>query len=728
MAQRQRSRKARPQAATETNRPLLIAVGVLVLATVAVFGRVVFYDFVSIDDDLHILDNPHMKPVSLANVLYFWLHQYGDAYFPLSYTFWSLEAWLAALPPGEYGGRMFDPAVFHAGCLLLHLVCVLLVFAILRRLTESVAAACCGALVFALHPLQVESVAWISETRGLLAALFSLLALLEYLDYATASQALAAEPVSRDDERRLKTVRTTSYLLGSLAFVLAMLSKTSAAAVPLVAAILDVVILRRDWRKVMMAVAPWLVIAMLFALGMKRLQGDELIDFVPPWWARPMIAADALEFYFEKLLMPLNLSIHYPRTPQEVMASPRFWWSLAAPVAIAALLIGWRRRRFLVAGVLAMIAGVAPVLGLVPFAFQNISTVADRYAYLAMLGPALALAGLMATANTKKVTAAAIAVIVVCGALSLRQVEVWHDTGTLFGHALALHPESALAHRHLAVYALQSGDSGAALEHADALLREHPESTGDRMVRALALSQLGRHAEAAKEYEAIVAVEPRNADARLNLAAQYYGLGRTEDAQRQYREILKYESAHPAANRRLAAILAEEGETDEALAILKRVVAQSPEDAAALADLAQVLATSGRAAEAVEAYQKALARQPADWTAVAGRLAWILATSSDDQVRRPAEAVRLAEAASVQSNEQSPELLTIWAAALAASGDYPRAMEVTGRAHRLAVQAGQSALVERIEELANRFQAGQPWRQQVSEPAFPQPSKPGGER
>src|SRR5690606_19541974 len=108
-------------------------------------------------------------------------------YVPLSYTLFSLEAIVAARPVDENAVMTFDPAIFHGGSLLLHLGCVLLVFALLRRLVANDLAAAAGALLFAVHPLQVESVAWISETRGLLAGLFSLLAAWHYLTYASGS-------------------------------------------------------------------------------------------------------------------------------------------------------------------------------------------------------------------------------------------------------------------------------------------------------------------------------------------------------------------------------------------------------------------------------------------------------------------------------------------------------------------------------------------------------------
>ena len=145
----------------------------LLVFTALVYGRVVGYQFLTWDDDLHITKNPYLNPLSWSGVLHFWREPYENLYIPVSYSFWAFEAWISQ----HLSGRItpFDPAVFHVGNLLLHLACCWLVFRLLLRLIGHTLAAWAGALLFSLHPLQVESVAWIGESRGLLAALFSLL-------------------------------------------------------------------------------------------------------------------------------------------------------------------------------------------------------------------------------------------------------------------------------------------------------------------------------------------------------------------------------------------------------------------------------------------------------------------------------------------------------------------------------------------------------------------------
>src|SRR5688572_2968348 len=157
--------------------------GLLILAVLATYGRILQHEFVDWDDGGHITNNPHLDPVSWKSMVHFWREPYFFHYVPASYTLFTLEAWLAQSSRDATGDLQFNPAIFHAGSLVLHIGCVLLTYRLLSILRGQRVAAAAGALLFALHPLQVESVAWISEQRGLLCAMFSLLCLMAYLKF-----------------------------------------------------------------------------------------------------------------------------------------------------------------------------------------------------------------------------------------------------------------------------------------------------------------------------------------------------------------------------------------------------------------------------------------------------------------------------------------------------------------------------------------------------------------
>ena len=283
--------------------PVPVCVLILIAATVAVFGQVGGHEFLSWDDNIHVTENPLLNPVRWGGVAELWQQPYWGLYIPLSYTFFAGEMAAAGSPP--------DPAVFHLVNLALHVGCVLLVFAILRRLFGHDGAACCGALLFGLHPVQVESVAWISETRGVLCGVFSLVAVWLYLRYADV-------PGSRRS-------RIIHYALATAAFVLALLCKPAAVAVPLLIGVLDAGLLRRPWRQVLMCVGPWLVVALGWTAFTSQLQPGGSLPHDLPIWARPLVAGDALAFYLYKLAAPLQCGPDYGRTPRWVMDR---WWVL----------------------------------------------------------------------------------------------------------------------------------------------------------------------------------------------------------------------------------------------------------------------------------------------------------------------------------------------------------------------------------------------------------------
>ncbi len=402
----------------------------LIGAVVVTYGRILSHDFVSWDDGLHVVENPHLNPVSLEGLLRLWKEPYFSLYAPLSYSLFAAEAWLAGLPQDEAKNAALSPAVFHAGSLLLHLACVVLVYRLLLlMMTEysalstqysvpSVAhrpAACLGALLFALHPVQVESVAWISEQRGLLAALFSLLSLLAYLAFRAGCP----------DQHGASG--WGYYVWATVAFVMALLAKPSSACLPLLAAGLDLFVLHRSWRVSVLALLPWLALAAGMVLITQSEQPVSALSFVPPLWARPLIAGDALLFYLTKLVWPLDLGILYRRSPEYVMSQPWFWAGGLA-ISLLAATLAWSRFR---AGLLAagwFVVVLSPVLGLAPFIHQRYSTVADRYAYLAMLGPAYLLAWWFTRGPSWSKTAACAVMLLLCAALSFRQAGHWRDS------------------------------------------------------------------------------------------------------------------------------------------------------------------------------------------------------------------------------------------------------------------------------------------------------------
>lgn len=566
--------------------------GAILLGAIgAVFGQSVNFDFVSWDDNSHVTENRYLHPVTLRNVLHFWQDGYDHLYIPLSYTWFSVEAKLAEIPPKGEDDPQLAPYVFHWGSLILHSICTLLVFRLLYLFTQSDAAACMGALLFAIHPLQVESVAWISEQRGLLAAVFSLLAMWNYVRFVDCQAEQAQD----------NAARYWSYLhygLALFAFLLALLSKPSAVAVPLMLAVLDQWMLNRTWKQSAIALAPWFVLVALSVDLSKKLQADNALDYVPPLLTRPLIAGDALAFYFEKVLLPFRLGFDYGLTPQRVMQDRWHYFAWIIPVGLGAAL-NWlpnRTRSLTCYGL--FIAALLPVLGFVPFIYQDISTVADRYLYLAMLGPALALSLVLARHPRKLLYAVVIVWLSLLAVGSFRQTQVWHDSETLAQHGIQINPHSWSAHNNLAGLRVASGDYDKARVHYQQALEAKPDYWHAAVNLGRTMFMQKEISPAIDIYRHVLEKVPTHYEANVSLAEALAEQGK------QAATALEKEGKHVEAQQ------VREESIAAASQYFHAAIEAHTDDPYPYLHFGNVLFEGGRAEEAAEQYERALEIDP----------------------------------------------------------------------------------------------------------------------
>jgi protein O-mannosyl-transferase len=332
-----------------------------------------------------------------------------------------------------------------------------------RTPRDAAAAAGFGALLFAVHPLQVGAVAWISGGRDLFAAFFALIAVLLLC---------RSEPGRR------------WYLGATLSFTLALLAKPSVAALPAAVIAFDVVF-SGNWRRTTLRMVPWLLLVLVDALGTRTMQ-REMSRVSVPVAERPLVAADAAGFYVSKTVWPARLTIDYGRTPQLLREQPGVTVSYIAVLVFAIVVVGWlaiRKKPYRVAILWPIL--VAPILGLVPFAFQRISTVADHYAYLS-LAVVGALAAVAISENKKYrrwVWSAASAIMLLWGIASWRRAAVWRDDDTLFSDALSQNPHSFVALVNVGKKACETkrfDDGLRALDDALALRRDETSAVADK--------------------------------------------------------------------------------------------------------------------------------------------------------------------------------------------------------------------------------------------------------
>ncbi|MEA2709104.1 MAG: protein O-mannosyl-transferase, partial [Phycisphaerales bacterium] len=433
-------------------------------------------------------------------------------------------------------------------------------------------AALIGALLFALHPVQVESVAWVSGTKDVLFGMLSLLAIYEYLQFTQHPPGNRAR---------------VHYAVATLAFVLAMLAKPTAMVVPLVVIVLDHFMLGRPLKQVLRSTWPWLVLAVPVMIVTKLSQpAAHATAAAAPILFRPLIAADALAFYFYKLVWPVTLTFDYGRTPQHVIETRAIAWTWIVPALLA--VIAWRFRRrapALAAGLLVGVIVLLPVLGLVAFDFQLYSTVADHYLYLAMLGPALIVAWCVSRRPTTATIVIAACVIAILGVRSFAQTKHWHDSRALFAHGIRVNPASFASYNSLAALAVEERDFPRAVDLSQRALRIRPNHANSHATLAEALRNQGDVDGAITALQAALKYEPDYQPALGNLAVALASRGRFADALRYARRLVELAPDSIPARTNLALIYLDANQPDAARAELEAILRLDPTNEAVRAQL-----------------------------------------------------------------------------------------------------------------------------------------------
>ncbi len=689
---------------------------VVLAATTAVYARVAWFDFQDLDDLVNVRDHPGLRPLSWAGLRDIWTTSYYHLYAPVTYSWWAL---VSAVPTTAVGGQAtVSPVWFHLGNLGWHLFATALVYRLLVRLIGDRFAAACGAALFGLHPLHVESVAWITEAKGLLAAGLGLLAMVCWWKavpgkpWPPFGNQASAEPPADDIAAASPRARAFYYLAATLFFVAALLAKPSAVVVPVLIGLIDLGWRRPELPRRAALLAPWLCASAVLAWYTKtRLQADEVLDpsvaavGVSQRW---QVASDAVAFYLGKLAWPVGLAADYARSPKTVVGTT--WAKVAwlVPVALGLALARLARGRYLLTALGVFLVGLSPALGLVAFGYQQFSTVADRYAYLALLGPCLALAVLLAGRQRAAVRGLAVGLLLLYALLSFRQVSFWRDTTTLFDRNLALVPQSYLAHEKLAAVRLRQGQPAQAAAHYRAAIEFHPDRGELHNKLGHALAQLGRAAEAEVAFRRATEVDPDLPEAHYNLGTSLAARGDTAGSLAQFQRAIALRPTYSAAHNNLGVLYSSIQRYAEAIAEYRAALAGQPNDAQVHYNLAGALDQVGMVPDAIEHYRRALALRP-DWGDAAIRLSWLWSTAADPLLRNGPEATRLMTAVCQATKFEQPVALDTLAAAQAASGDFSAALQTAARAQETALAQGKAELAERIRVRAETYRQRQPY-------------------
>jgi len=631
------------------------------------------------DDDVYVTGNPLLTaPDGLWRIWFSF--DSPSQYFPLVYTTMRAEHALWALAPVGY----------HLVNIVLHGVNALLVWRVLKRM--DIAGAWGAAAIFALHPVQVESVAWVTELKNVEMGFFFLLTLVAWIEFLDAKGWRAGG----------------YYAVSLLLFALALFSKTTACTLP--AALLLICWLRGErigWRRVA-EVMPYLAMGVgmgLLTVWWERYhQGTQGKMFTMGLADRAVIAGRNVWFYLDKLVWPAKLTFSYPRWRLSA-ADPLDWSWLVALCLAGAWAYLWRRRegRGIFAAGVYFIATLSPVLGVLMLYTFRYTYVADHYQYLACIGPIALLCAGMAKVTEREpktrggIVAAGLAVLCLLGVLTFRQCLIYRDDETIWRDTLAKNPGSLMGQFNLANGLMRDGSFAESLTHYDRAVEIDPAFVDARCNRADLLAHMGRLREATEDYEAAMQLEPDNAMIQNGYGVVLGKTGKPAEAVAHLAEAVRLAPHWGLAEKNLADALAAGGDFAGALPHYENIARMFPDEPQAHMALGHVYAAIDKPAEAISEYQEAVRLAPESAEGLT-RLAWLLVTADDPKLRDSGEAVKLAGRACELTHGESGVPLNTLAAAYAAEGRLDEAVVTSRRAIEAAAKAGDKVSAAEFEK------------------------------
>ncbi|HEX4826069.1 MAG TPA: tetratricopeptide repeat protein [Candidatus Polarisedimenticolaceae bacterium] len=531
---------------TQSNVALLTAL--LVVATLAVYAQTAGASFITADDGVYVTANPTVQ-AGLTGPGLKWAFGFRDAN-------WIPLTWLSLMLDATLGGT--GPRLFHLTNVLLHLASTLLLFLALTRMTGRTGRSWCVALLFAVHPLHVESVAWVAERKDTLSGLFFMLGLVAWSAY-------------------VRRPRAGRYALAALALALGLMAKPMLVTFPLVLLLLDLWPLARPLapKRLLLEKLPLFGLAAISgALTVAAQSGGGTVSGLEaiPLSERAGNAVVSYAAYLVKAVVPTGLAFFYPHPGGRLPA----WEVLGSAALLAAITIvafrSIRTRPYLAIGWAWYAIMLVPVIGIVQVGIQ---ARADRYTYLPLIGIFLAATWAFAELAEGRLglqRAAAAAAGLALTAAAYVEAGYWHDSVTLYRRALAVTQDNVVAHNDLGLALLQQNDLEGAIRESREAIRLDPGHPEPANTLATALTRLGRPQEAIAAYRTALAHRPSDAVLHGNLGTVLAETGDLDGARTEFQTALRIAPDSSDAHYNVGILLAREGRYDEAIAEL--VIAQ----------------------------------------------------------------------------------------------------------------------------------------------------------
>src|SRR6267378_644655 len=659
-------------------------VGIYLLLTglsLAVFSQTIHYNFVNFDDDTYVYNAPAIRAgLTLKGIVAAFTSPHAGNWHPLTTLSHMLDCGLYGLNAGGH----------HATNVVLHTIAALLLFHMLRQMTGAFWKSAIVAALFAVHPLHVESVAWVSERKDVLSAIFFFLMLAAYVRYVRAPS-------------------PGRYFFVAMIFALGLMSKPMLVTVPFVLLLLDYWPLRRfdkdtqfngrriaswsnqrpSYQQLFLEKTPLLILSGLSCLLTiwAQDQATGSLEQLPFTWRLNNAVVSYIEYVLQTF-WPVRLAVFYPHPNNEL---PIWQVTLATTLLffISAMAILLRKKRpYVFTGWFWYVGMLVPVIGIVQIGEQGH---ADRYTYLPHIGLFLLIVwGAADLANTWHLRreylwlAATITIAVLsCGAAV--QTSFWKNSERLWDHTLSVTSDNDFAHNNLGFLHLRRGELDKAISHFETALKIRSGKSQTRYNLGTAL-------------------------VHVNLANALAREGRPEEAIVHYEQAVKLRPDYGDAYYNFGSVLFQQGRIDDAIAQWQKALAIQPNDAAAHTSLGNAFLQKGWPEQAIVHYQNALQIDPGAVNA-RNNMAWVLATSSDPSIRNGAKAVSLAAEAVEISGGKDAIFFRTLAASYGECGKFADAIAAAEKGQKIAISRGDSDLARTLEKDIALYQADIPLHQ-----------------
>jgi len=654
---------------SKIRRQKLIICLFLVAASLLIYSQSINFDFVYYDDELYVTENPFVKAgLTLEGIYWAFTSGYAANWHPLTWLSHMLDVDLYGL----------NPMGHHWTNLQIHIVNTILLFLVFNRMTGALWQSSLVAALFAVHPLHVESVAWVAERKDVLCTLFWILSMWAYAGYVRYSTKIR-------------------YVSSIILFTLGLMAKPMIVTLPFVFLLLDYWPLKRFqsgqsgngdnlqqrlvalgliWEKI-----PFFILSAASSVVTYLVQQSggavKYLDAFP-FHARIGNAMVSYASYIGKMIWPINLAVFYP-FPETIP----LWQAAGAGVLLASVTVLVFRaagsKPYLAVGWLWYVGTLVPVIGLVQVGSQSM---ADRYTYIPLIGLFIivvwGLSDISAKWRVQRIIPAIFSSVMLISFMICAwfQVRHWQNGITLFTHVLNVTQNNDIAHGEL----------------------------------GYALDQHGKSDEAIINYSKALQINPDYKEAHNNLGDTLARQGNFKDAIYHYNQALRIDPNYVASHNNLGIVLARQGNFKDAVYHYKQALKSNSKYARAYYNLGKIFTNQGKIEDAILNYRKALHFSP-NMTQALYNLSWISATYKDEKFRNGEEAVRLAEKLCKITQYNQPLALDALAAAYAETGRFDAAVLTAQKGHKLALLYGPKELALGFKKRLQLYQAGRPYRQ-----------------